>query len=167
MYHKESEKVDFTQYIIGDAHHIAACADSSLDFIFSSHVFEHLMNPLGVLENWSRKLSTTGVVIGVVPDLRYCFDLRQPASTPNDWQDEYAAREWTLSRAKFEKWCRYTAPNATPDSLIERKYSIHAHYYTPTTMRTLLDMAIERGMFRKLFINTCPNNKDFAFVVWK
>ncbi|OWW02299.1 hypothetical protein ATY81_21835 [Rhizobium sp. R72] len=157
----------WSRYIIGDAQRIECCATGSLDFIFSNHVFEHLMNPLGVLENWSDKLKPTGVVVGVVPDLRYCFDLRQPASTPADWLSEYESGIWGLTPEKYEKWCHYTAPYNTPADLAARNYSIHAHYYTPTGFRQLARIAIERGLFSHFFLSTSPNNKDFGWVLWR
>jgi SAM-dependent methyltransferase len=171
-YRKDTEKTtkseqDWSRYIIGDAQQLDVCDDHSLDFIFSNHVFEHLMNPLGVLERWSRKLKSSGVVVGVVPDLRYCFDLRQPPSRPDDWTTEYQAGTWNLTRQKYEKWCRYTAPYNTPEDLIARNYSIHAHYYTTTGFRELAKMAIERDFFSRVFLNTSPNNKDFGWVLWK
>nr|WP_299506506.1 methyltransferase domain-containing protein [uncultured Rhizobium sp.] len=157
----------WARYIIGDAQRIECCEADSLDFIFSNHVFEHLMNPLGVLANWSSKLKRTGVVVGVVPDLRYCFDLRQPASTPSDWISEYESQNWSLTPEKYEKWCHYTAPYNTPDDLAARNYSIHAHYYTPSGFRQLARMAIERGLFSHFFLSTSPNNKDFGWVLWR
>jgi SAM-dependent methyltransferase len=154
-------------YVIGDGHTLDCCEDNSLDFIFSSHVFEHLMNPLAVLEHWSRKLRRGGAVLSVIPDCRYCFDLRQIPSVKAEWEQEYNAGEWNLPPAKYEKWCRYTAPYNTPRNLIERNYSIHVHYYTPETYRDLADISIERGMFTRIFLNTSPNNKDFGVVLWK
>ncbi len=56
LYDRQQRKIDsptlWEQYICDDAHTLGAIEDESLDFIFSSHVFEHLMNPLQVLENW-------------------------------------------------------------------------------------------------------------------
>ncbi|MCJ7996414.1 methyltransferase domain-containing protein [Rhizobium cremeum] len=157
----------WSRYILGDAQRIECCETGSLDFIFSNHVFEHLMNPLGVLENWSNRLKPTGVVVGVVPDLRYCFDLRQPASTPTDWLSEYEAGAWALTSAKYEKWCKYTAPYNTPEDLAARNYSIHAHYYTPSAFRQLAMIAIEKGLFSNFFLSTSPNNKDFGWILWR
>jgi hypothetical protein len=125
------------------------------------------MNPLGVLENWSRKLRPGGRAVGVVPDQRYCFDLRQPPSRARDWLQEYDRKIWSLTQEKYEKWCKFTAPYNTPESLSARKYSIHAHYYTPATFRELADVAISRGTFSNVFINTSPNNKDFGWVLWR
>ena len=42
-------------YITGNAQQLEIVADGSLDFVFSSHVFEHLVNPLGTLAVWKRK----------------------------------------------------------------------------------------------------------------
>ena len=161
------DRLLWDRYIIGDAQLLDCCEDESLDFIFSNHVFEHLMNPLGVLRNWSRKLRAGGAVVGVVPDCRYCFDLRQPPSSASEWQTELDMEMWSLSRAKFEKWCRYTAPYNNPDDLIARNYSVHAHYYTPLTFRDLVERSIASGQFRGAFYNTSPNNKDFGFVLWR
>jgi len=166
MYHKNEKQLDWSKYALGDAHTLDGFDNRSLDFIFSSHVFEHLINPLGVLKNWSAKLRAGGVVTGVVPDLRYCFDLRHPPSTLNDWKEEYDESVWAPPLTKYEKWCKYTSPEATPASLIARKYSIHMHYYTPDSFRLLLQEAIGRGLFKKMFLNTSPNNKDFGFVAW-
>jgi SAM-dependent methyltransferase len=155
------------RYIIGDAQQLDVCEDGALDFVFSSHVFEHFMNPIGVLKNWARRLKPGGAVACVIPDLRYCFDLRQPPSTMNDWLKEESASCWTLSRAKYEKWCKYTAPYNTPDNLIERNYSIHVHYYTPATMLPMVQLLLEQRVFSNYFFNTSPNNKDFGLVLWK
>lgn len=162
---QESIKPMWDSYIIGDAITLEMIADASLDFIFSSHVFEHLHNPIGVLENWSRKLKPGGFVAAVIPDLRYCFDLRQPPSTLEDWRSEYATGGWQLTAAKYEKWCRYTAPYATPESLIARNYSIHAHYYTSETILQLVGDVRRRGFYDQYFLNAAPNNKDFAIAL--
>jgi hypothetical protein len=55
-------------------------------------VLEQLINPIQVIENWAQKLRPGGVIAGVVPDLRYTFDLRQPPSTVANWLSEYAER---------------------------------------------------------------------------
>jgi len=125
------------------------------------------MNPLGVLRNWSRKLKDDGAVLAVIPDLRYCFDLRQPPSTPAEWIAEHETDAWQITATKYERWCSHTAPYNTPDDLIRRKYSIHVHYYTPETFRELAEMGIKRGFFSALHLNTSPNSRDFGLVLWR
>ena len=41
--------------------------DSSQDFVLSSHVWEHLANPLGALEEWCRVVRPNGYILAIVP----------------------------------------------------------------------------------------------------
>jgi SAM-dependent methyltransferase len=162
----EADVALFELYRIGDAQRLDSVPEASLDFIFSNHVFEHLMNPLGVLRNWRSRLAPGGVIAGVVPNPRGCFDLRQPASTAPEWEQEFATDQWTLTPAKYERWCRYTEPRTTPESLMARKYSVHAHYYTPAAFRELAECAERHGFGFDMFLNTSVNAKDFGFALW-
>lgn len=155
------------RYVVSNANFLEGTRDNSLDFIFCNHVFEHMMNPIGVLENWSRKLSGSGLIYNVVPDANCCFDLRQPLSEPREWWEEYKVGMWEPSRSKYEKWCKYTAPYNFPEDLIRRKYSIHVHYYTPKTAAQLCEMMVERGVFSSYFIRGAWNHKDFAMILYK
>jgi SAM-dependent methyltransferase len=157
----------WSQYVIASAERLEMAADASLDFVFSNHVFEHLVNPMGVLENWLRKLRPGGLIAGVVPDARYSFDLRQPWSTFDEITAEQVAGSFEVSRKKYEKWCRYTAPYNTPEDLVARQYSIHAHYYVPELFAKIGGSLRQRGLIGGLFLETVPNNKDFGFVFWK
>jgi SAM-dependent methyltransferase len=157
----------WANYITGSAHTLDVCGDESLDFIYSNHVFEHLANPLGVMSNWLRKLKPSGLIAGVVPDLRYTFDLRQPSSTVEDFKRERECGSYDIPRTRYEQWCRFTAPYNTPEDLIARKYSIHAHYYTPDRFAELIAILREEGLVHSAFLDTAPNNKDFGFLIWK
>lgn len=132
-------------YLVSNASLLDSVEDQSLDFIFSNHVFEHLMNPIGVLKNWGRKLRPSGLVYNVVPDAHSCFDLRQPLSGPQEWREEYRNQTWTAGRAKYEKWCMYTAPYNTPEDLVKRGYSVHVHYYTAESAAQLAHILIDEG----------------------
>jgi hypothetical protein len=102
----------------------------------------------------------------VVPDPRGCFDLRQPPSLAVEWEAEFAAGTWSLTPEKYERWCHYTEPRTTSESLATRNYSVHAHYYTPEAFRSLVDRAAAHGLSFDLFLNTSVNAKDFGFVLW-
>ncbi|MBI5882778.1 MAG: class I SAM-dependent methyltransferase [Elusimicrobia bacterium] len=153
------------RYIPGDGGTLAMIEDGALDFIFSNHVLEHMLNPLGILENWARKLKPGGILAGVVPDLRYTFDLRQPPSLPQEWLRERAAAVAEIPMGKYERWCRYTAPYNTPADLIARGYSIHIHYYTPETFVAMTRTLVEEGVLDAPSLHQSPNNKDFGFVM--
>ena len=157
----------WSKYFVGDARELTTIDDNTLDFIFCNHVFEHLMNPLQVLENWFSKLKKGGMIVGVIPDCRYTFDLRQKPSTKEEWLSEFEGEINEVGRDKYERWCEYTAPYNTPESLIERNYSIHVHYYTSQTFIELINLFEDKNEFQSFFFNTSPNNKDFGFVIQK
>jgi SAM-dependent methyltransferase len=140
---------------------------ASLDFIFSNHVFEHLANPLQVMINWLGRLKPGGVILGVTPDPRFTFDCRQQPTTMSEVLAEEAAGGHIIPRAKYERWCRLTEPRHTPDGLIKRGYSIHVNYFTPEGFQAMLDVLKGRGLISRTFLAAAPNNKDFAFALWK
>jgi len=121
----ESEAM-WRHYIVGDAQTLDGIADALLDFIYSSHVFEHLMNPLGVLARWSARLKPGGSALAVIPDCRYCFDLQQEPSTLQEFLREFSEERWTPGRDKYEKWSSGTAAGSNPDKLMDRRYPIHS-----------------------------------------
>lgn len=154
-------------YRVGSALTLEEWAPASLDFVFSNHVIEHLMNPLQVLMNWMDRLKSGGVIAGAAPDARYTFDLRQPFSTLAEFEGELAAEVYGIPDEKYARWCRHTAPYNTPEDLRRRKYSIHVHYYTPEVFRILSDRLSALGRPHDLFLDTAPNNKDFGFAITK
>lgn len=153
-------------YITGNAQQLDPIADGSLDFVFSSHVFEHLVNPLGTLAAWKRKLRAGGRVLGITPDAHNCFDLRQPLSRPEAWRAERDAGVWTCDDRHYERWVRYTEPRTTVQSLKERGYSVHVHFYTPATFAQLLDAAVRDLGYRSFDVRSTPNHKDFAWALY-
>ncbi len=152
-------------YVTGNAQRLETIDDASLDFVFSSHVFEHLVNPLGTLAAWRTKLRAGGRVLGVTPDAANCFDLRQPLSRPDDWLAEFAAGSFEVEDRHYERWVRFTEPRTTPQSLKQRDYSVHVHFYTPVTFGQLLTLAVQRIGFRGFDVRSTPNNKDFAWAL--
>lgn len=52
-------------------------ARESLDYIASSHLLEHLSNPLVAIDDWHRTLKPGGLLYLVVPDRRFTFDHRR------------------------------------------------------------------------------------------
>ena len=48
--------------------------ENSLDYVASSHLFEHLPNPILTLCEWYRLLKLGGIIYIVVPDRRFTFD---------------------------------------------------------------------------------------------
>lgn len=59
----------------------AVGAWAPLDFVIASHVVEHVANPVGWLGQIAEILTEGGILTLAVPDKRFCFDAKRPAST--------------------------------------------------------------------------------------
>ena len=54
------------------------------DYIFGSHVLEHLPDPVAFFNACDRLLKPSGVLVLIVPDKRYCFDVFRPIASTGD-----------------------------------------------------------------------------------
>lgn len=151
-------------YIVGEAHSLPV-EDGSLDFIFSSHVFEHLVNPLGHLEVWRRKLKAGGRIAAVVPDLSGSKDQAAPLSTVAEAIAEFRSGSFSPTIEHYRRFvaCRQTKDAA--EALLKQQKSIHVHFYTNTNISAMLDFAVEELGFSSYAVRHTPNNKEFHFVV--
>ena len=66
--------------------------DSSVPFVATSHVLEHVANPLLALAEWFRVTRHGGILYMVVPDRRRTFDRARPLTDPNHMLDDYNNR---------------------------------------------------------------------------
>jgi len=158
----------WSQYAIASAEELEGFDAGSLDFVFSSHVIEHLVNPLQVLHNWWRCLAPGGAIAAVVPDARYSFDLRQPLTTTDALLAQYRAGGHERTDAMYAQWCRHTAADADVASLRARDYAIHVNYFSPGSLRAMLE--VFRGMVADpggIHVEQFRNGKDFAFAMVK
>ena len=63
--------------------------DSSLRYVATSHVLEHVANPLAALKEWHRVLRHGGIIYAVVPDRRLTFDHPRPLTAPEHMRQDY------------------------------------------------------------------------------
>lgn len=66
--------------IINDAVNISSIKNDCYDFCFSSHVLEHIANPLKAISEWLRIIKPNGSIIIVVPEKSVCFDHKRDYS---------------------------------------------------------------------------------------
>lgn len=151
-------------YVVGEACDLPV-ADGSLDFIFGSHVFEHLANPIGHLQTWKRKLAPGGKVICVVPDLAGTKDAVQERSTLEEWRQEFDQGVWRPIERHYIRHLRLPAGHKVVRHAMERQQSIHAHYYDNINCQILLDFAVKHLEYSGYFIEHTPNHKDFHFIL--
>jgi SAM-dependent methyltransferase len=168
-----AEQALWDRYLVDSARFPTAIPPGSLDFVFSHHVLEHLVDPIGVLVRWWERLAPGGLLAGVVPDARFTFDWRQPAWSIADVRAQAGVVDDAPTDAMFERWCRHTAPDTTPASLRGRDYSIHVNYFTPDLLRLVLDDVVARvdaaggATPDGVFLNAVRNGKDFGFLLRK
>jgi SAM-dependent methyltransferase len=168
LYNKDNKyKVDpslWKYYRIGDAAEIPA-GDGSLDFIFSSHVFEHLANPFGHLRRWHTKLKPGGMVLAVVPDMCGTKDALHRPSELSEWLEEEAADIWEPTLRHYTRHVTVNMPGHDPAAVMAQRRSIHAHYFTNQSMQVLLSHARDKLGYAWFKIEHTPNHKDFHFML--
>ena len=152
-------------YIVGDAHDLPV-ADGSLDFIFSSHVFEHLANPIGHLRRWRAKLRAGGKLICVVPDLNGTKDAIQQRCTMAEWLAEDESEMWKPSLHHYMRHLRCSADDDELLAAMNRNESIHVHYYDNINCQLILEYAVRELGYSDFLIEHTPNHKDFHFILW-
>jgi len=156
-------------YRIGKAHELPV-EDGTLDFIFSSHVLEHLYNPLGHFAHWKRKLKPGGLVLGVVPLADGTKDFVLPPTSITELIEEQQEDSFAVPLKAYEHWVRHHQPHhkdikAVAAKFYEDKFSIHVHVYDYVTINNLLRRCVSDGGFSAYRLLFKRNAKDFAFAL--
>lgn len=119
---------------------------ASLDFLISSHVLEHLPQPLAALRAWYDALAPGGVLLLKVPDKRFTFDAPRTRTTLEHLVEEHDHPERFDRRAHFADWVQHVghmSPSApgfdrTVTKLMEEDYSIHYHVWSGDDLREII-----------------------------
>lgn len=101
--------------------------DNSQDYVLTSHVFEHLPNPIKALNEWQRVLKDGGIVFMIVPQRDALeSDRNRPLSTYPEWVISFR-NNWTVDTwngisdvARREHYYVYTVK--TLDSMIRKHF---------------------------------------------
>ncbi len=156
-------------YRIGKAHQLPV-ADGSLDFVFSSHVLEHLYNPLGHFDHWRQKLRPGGLVLGVVPAVEGTKDFVQPTTRLLGLVEEHRAGGFAVPLSAFETWVSAMQPGHRDPLALARKHyeqrlSIHVHVYDYVTINNLLRHCVQAHGYSDYRLFFKRNAKDFVFAL--
>ena len=69
------------QFNVDCASDLSVIENKRYDFIVTSHVIEHIANPIKSIRNWKKILNKDGYILSVMPDYRFCFDHNRPLTT--------------------------------------------------------------------------------------
>lgn len=130
--------------IIGDAQTLSNISKDKYDFLIAAHVIEHMKNPLGAVEAWTRVVKPGGLVYIIVPDKRITFDKQRVRTNLEHMILDY--REPSNER-DYEHFLDYAThvhdksgieAIAEADRLLAEDYSIHFHVFLPNDIKRLL-----------------------------
>lgn len=74
---------------VREASHFPDIGTGAFDFVLSSHVIEHLANPLRGLQEWGRVLREGGVLVLIVPHRDATFDHRRPVTKIEHLREDF------------------------------------------------------------------------------
>lgn len=139
--------------------------DNSLNYVASSHVLEHVGNPVLALEEWCRVLRPGGIIYVVVPDKRYTWD-RHRVTTPvahllEDYERKTTAADDThvddfVDNVDWTTFSPSTPPELVPTKKAEAKagyhnaarqgieINIHFHVFEPPSVVELVSVLKQR-----------------------
>jgi SAM-dependent methyltransferase len=131
---------------------LAGVPDASYDAVISSHVIEHLANPLGALAHWRRVARPAGYLLIVAPHLAGTFDHRRPVTTLEHLVADFEAATDEDDLTHLDEVLRLHDPSRDPaageratfeearrDNLHTRL--LHHHTFTGRSLLALLDRA--------------------------
>lgn len=134
----------------------------SQDFICSSHLLEHISNPIKAINEWKRILKKEGIIYCAIPDKRFTFDHKREVTSLSHLIEDYKRnilpgdeihvkeflKNWDgdmdgLSRNEFKK-------------LVMKNYSInvHHHVWTKKEVKELFEYLNLKILLIKLRGNT-------------
>jgi SAM-dependent methyltransferase len=153
-------------YVVGNADAVPV-EPGSLDFVFSSHVVEHLANPLGHFAYWSTLLKPGGRVVAVIPDREGCKDFVFRRSSTEEIEAEFRAGAMGVELRHYERWAKHRLPGHSAQNIMESGRSIHVHFYTAKSMRDILARFHAQAGYSAASIISSQNHKDFFVILEK
>jgi SAM-dependent methyltransferase len=133
--------------------------DHSLDYVVTSHVLEHVANPVAALAEWCRVLRPGGIIYLLVPDRRLTWDRFRKLTPVDHLLEDFARGTTAVDATHIEDFVRgvdwTTFSPDTPPADVPRKQqelmavyqaavaagqeiNIHFHVFEPGNLRDLI-----------------------------
>jgi len=135
------EGVQFNVDCAGDLSGI----DKKYDFIVTSHVIEHIANPIKAIKNWSDSLlNENGYILSIIPHYSFCFDRKRPLTTIehliSDYENDIGEDDKTHieEQKTLHDWTKGGHPDFYKLCEINDKTRVvHHHTFSPETVESL------------------------------
>lgn len=135
--------------------------DSSLDYVATSHVLEHVASPLHAVLEWYRVLRDGGIIYMVIPDRRLTFDHARTLTPVAHLRSDYRAKTTASDSAHIDDfvfgidWSMFspaTPANEQPSARTElagkyhgavragHEINIHFHTFELSSVIELIDL---------------------------
>lgn len=133
--------------------------DSSLDYVASSHVIEHVADPIAAFREWCRVLKDGGIIYMVVPHRQLTFDHLRPLTPVEHLVEDHERGTTPVDGTHIDEfvygidWSRFspaTAPHLVPQEqqrlageyhqaiAAGREINIHFHTFEPEQFSRLI-----------------------------
>ncbi|MFA6079439.1 MAG: methyltransferase domain-containing protein [Candidatus Omnitrophota bacterium] len=152
----KSYKVDYSH----DAHSLPDIKESSLDYVCSSNVLEHMTDPIKAVIEWLRVLKPGGILWMKIPDMRKTFDRTRQRTKLRHLIEDFKIMVPVDDPTHIEDHNRNSSP---PRS--EKHPYIHNHVWISDDIIELLEY-INRSHARVKVIKHSPNTRRNAQDFW-
>ncbi len=130
--------------IVDDGERLAKITNESQDFVIANHFIEHCENPIVTLINHFRVLKRNGILFLAVPNKLFTFDSNRPITTIQHLWGDYKNGPMISRWNHYQEYVEYALKLKGEDKinkakeLMEQRYSIHFHVWTPESFRNLI-----------------------------
>ena len=137
---------------VRDATDLAGIPDGSYDLALSSHVLEHVANPLRALAEWRRVVGVGGHIVLVVPHFEHTIDHRRPVTTLEHLASDFERSVTEGDDTHLREFIELSDLTRDPERLsrpafeqrtlaFTRNRAIHHHVFDTELVVRLLDNA--------------------------
>ena len=137
---------------IADATELTPIDSGSYDVVLSSHVVEHIANPIRALTEWKRVLKEDGRILAVVPEGARIFDHARTATSIDHFLQDFRDEVLEDDLGHLSEILRYhdiSMDSAAQgwENFVERSKrngelrALHHHVFTPESLKKLLGVA--------------------------
>jgi SAM-dependent methyltransferase len=135
---------------ITDATDLSMIGDNTYDFLLTSHVLEHIANPIKALYEWKRVIKKEGHLLIILPSMNHTFDWKRKLTELSHIIDDYKNNMQENDETHFEEIIKMhdVEKDTTVSSYEEHvrrtknNYSsriVHHHTFNMNLLKSLLE----------------------------